>query len=117
MIVRELLSAVSGRQDKEGGCLGVSIFAAPKRKLRRSNLFVAHPSLCHESRPYYQPQFSNTNIACLIHPSHVLHLENSASCHQKYARLSMDKLIGQRFSLISKSEIRYVGTLHEINPE
>lgn len=29
----------------------------------------------------------------------------------------MDNLIGQRFSLISKSEIRYVGTLHEINPE
>ncbi|KAJ9653306.1 hypothetical protein H2198_007495 [Neophaeococcomyces mojaviensis] len=28
----------------------------------------------------------------------------------------MDHLIGQRFSLISKSEIRYVGTLHEINP-
>lgn len=29
----------------------------------------------------------------------------------------MDNLIGQRFSLISKSEIRYVGTLHEINPQ
>ncbi|EXJ93537.1 hypothetical protein A1O1_01929 [Capronia coronata CBS 617.96] len=29
----------------------------------------------------------------------------------------MDHLIGQRFNLISKSEIRYVGTLHEINPE
>ena len=29
----------------------------------------------------------------------------------------MDHLIGQRFSLISKSEIRYVGILHEINPE
>ncbi|KAK5938085.1 hypothetical protein PMZ80_009674 [Knufia obscura] len=29
----------------------------------------------------------------------------------------MDHLIGQKFSLISKSEIRYVGTLHEINPE
>lgn len=29
----------------------------------------------------------------------------------------MDHLIGQRFNLISKSEIRYLGTLHEINPE
>ncbi|KEF54640.1 uncharacterized protein A1O9_09082 [Exophiala aquamarina CBS 119918] len=29
----------------------------------------------------------------------------------------MDHLIGQRFNLISKSEIRYVGTLHEINAE
>ncbi|OCT45757.1 G2/M phase checkpoint control protein Sum2 [Cladophialophora carrionii] len=31
--------------------------------------------------------------------------------------MDMDHLIGQRFNLISKSEIRYVGTLHEINPE
>ncbi|ETN36622.1 uncharacterized protein HMPREF1541_08900 [Cyphellophora europaea CBS 101466] len=31
--------------------------------------------------------------------------------------MNMDHLIGQRFSLISKSEIRYVGTLHQINPE
>lgn len=29
----------------------------------------------------------------------------------------MDHLIGQKFSLISKSEIRYVGILHAINPE
>ncbi|KAI1619549.1 G2/M phase checkpoint control protein Sum2 [Exophiala viscosa] len=31
--------------------------------------------------------------------------------------MDMDHLIGQRFNLISKSEIRYIGTLHEINPE
>ncbi|KAI2791236.1 hypothetical protein POX_c04093 [Penicillium oxalicum] len=31
--------------------------------------------------------------------------------------MDMNHLIGQRFNLISKSEIRYVGTLHEINPE
>ncbi|RMZ83843.1 hypothetical protein DV737_g1474, partial [Chaetothyriales sp. CBS 132003] len=30
---------------------------------------------------------------------------------------SMEHLIGQRFSLISKSQIRYEGILHEINPE
>ncbi|KAL4915119.1 Scd6-like Sm domain-containing protein [Aspergillus aurantiobrunneus] len=31
--------------------------------------------------------------------------------------MDMNHLIGQRFNLISKSDIRYVGTLHEINPE
>ncbi|KAJ5418759.1 uncharacterized protein N7487_002309 [Penicillium crustosum] len=31
--------------------------------------------------------------------------------------MEMNHLIGQRFNLISKSDIRYVGTLHEINPE
>ncbi|KAF7714088.1 Uncharacterized protein PECH_001969 [Penicillium ucsense] len=31
--------------------------------------------------------------------------------------MDMNHLIGQRFNLISKSQIRYVGTLHEINPE
>ena len=30
---------------------------------------------------------------------------------------SMEHLIGQRFSLVSKSQIRYEGILHEINPE
>ncbi|KAI9372698.1 Scd6-like Sm domain-containing protein [Aspergillus egyptiacus] len=32
-------------------------------------------------------------------------------------KMDMNHLIGQRFNLISKSDIRYVGTLHEINPE
>ncbi|KAK2809992.1 hypothetical protein FQN50_003408 [Emmonsiellopsis sp. PD_5] len=31
--------------------------------------------------------------------------------------MDMNHFIGQRFNLISKSDIRYVGTLHEINPE
>ncbi|WEW55854.1 hypothetical protein PRK78_001287 [Emydomyces testavorans] len=31
--------------------------------------------------------------------------------------MDMNHFIGRRFSLISKSDIRYVGTLHEINPE
>ncbi|KPI36709.1 uncharacterized protein AB675_10063 [Cyphellophora attinorum] len=31
--------------------------------------------------------------------------------------MSMDHLIGQRFALTSKMNIRYVGTLHQINPE
>ncbi|KAJ5902130.1 hypothetical protein N7495_002658 [Penicillium taxi] len=31
--------------------------------------------------------------------------------------MDMNHLIGQRFILISKSDVRYVGTLHEINPE
>lgn len=31
--------------------------------------------------------------------------------------MSLTILYRQRFNLISKSEIRYVGTLHEINPE
>ncbi|KAI9735131.1 MAG: hypothetical protein M1834_001719 [Cirrosporium novae-zelandiae] len=31
--------------------------------------------------------------------------------------MSMDHLIGKRLNLISKSDIRYVGILHEINPE
>ncbi|KLJ09749.1 hypothetical protein EMPG_14824 [Blastomyces silverae] len=31
--------------------------------------------------------------------------------------MDMNHFIGSRFNLISKSDIRYVGTLHEINPE
>ncbi|KMP04070.1 hypothetical protein CIRG_03761 [Coccidioides immitis RMSCC 2394] len=31
--------------------------------------------------------------------------------------MDMNHFIGRRFNLISKSDIRYVGTLHEINPE
>ncbi|KAN0086616.1 Scd6-like Sm domain containing protein [Elaphomyces granulatus] len=31
--------------------------------------------------------------------------------------MEMKELIGRRFNLISRSDIRYVGTLHEINPE
>ncbi|KAK2832021.1 hypothetical protein FQN49_006930, partial [Arthroderma sp. PD_2] len=31
--------------------------------------------------------------------------------------MEMNNFIGRRFNLVSMSDIRYVGTLHDINPE